>query len=130
MGDSEFFKTAIKDSFHNIKKDILKIQNSIDELKEENSILKNKINFLEKKIKKDNLKKEIVNKIDKNKKNIIKEKIIEMIQFKNSPISYIKEIIVDQQEYCSKASFYRYIEELKKEKKLNQISINKQKVTL
>ena len=57
---------------------------------------------------------EMLNKFKRNKKRLIKNKIIDTIRSKILSIPEIKEIIVDQHKYCSKASFYRYIEELKR----------------
>ena len=55
---------------------------------------------------------ELLKKIKKNRKQILKEKILEIVETKHLTSSEIKDIIVDQARYCSKASFYRYLEEL------------------
>ncbi len=61
----------------------------------------------------DPLQAEVINKFKRNKKRLIKNKILETIKSRILSIPEIKEVIVDQNKYCSKASFYRYIEELK-----------------
>ena len=63
--------------------------------------------------KKDPLKSEFDRKFKKNKKEIIKQKIIETAKLKPIQLADLKYYIVDQLKYCSKASFYRYIEEMK-----------------
>ena len=61
---------------------------------------------------KNKLKTEMLNKIKRNKKTIIKNKILELIETERYSIPEIKEIIVNRDDYCSKATFYRYIKEL------------------
>jgi hypothetical protein len=101
MGEVDILKEQIKELneklsfFQNNQKDIIK--QALEEFT--NS-------------KKDSLKSEFERKFRKNKKEIIKQKILESA--KTTPIlADLKYYIVDQLEYCSKASFYRYIEEMK-----------------
>ena len=70
------------------------------------------------------LEREILKKVEKNKKEIIKNKILELLAIRDMKVSEIKEIIVDQQKYCSKASFYRYFNELKKQERLTEVNLN------
>lgn len=128
MGEIDSLKEVLKESFSKIREDMKKMSSEISSLKKENKELRERINTLEKTREKVSLKKEIMSKFDKNKKNVIKQKIVELIQFKKAPISEIKEIIVDQQGYCSKASFYRYVEELKRDRKVNSITVNDREV--
>ncbi len=58
------------------------------------------------------------------KKAVIKAKILETIQHAPVLLPRLKEIVVDQNKYCSKASFYRYMDELKKEEKADLIMVN------
>ena len=60
----------------------------------------------------DRLKVEVMTKFNRNKKNIIKKKIMDLMD--RLEVAEIKDVIVDQQRYCSKATFYRYVEEIKK----------------
>ena len=60
-----------------------------------------------------NLEKEVMKKFNRSKKDIIKHKILEVVKTQQITIPELKEVIVDQEEYCSKASFYRYLEEIK-----------------
>jgi hypothetical protein len=59
------------------------------------------------------LEKEVMKKFNRSKKDIIKHKILEVVKTQQITIPELKEVIVDQEEYCSKASFYRYLEEIK-----------------
>jgi len=126
MGELEIIKKLLEVNFTSIKKDINTLISEINDLKIENSILKKKISSLEKQ-KKSKLNTEFVSKIEKNKKIIVKQKILEFVDLKK-PIPEIKELIVDLLNYCSKASFYRYIDELKRDGKINTININETEV--
>ena len=59
------------------------------------------------------LKSEVMRKFNKNKKNLVKQKILDIIKTKQIPLADLKFYIVDQLNYCSKASFYRYIDDMK-----------------
>jgi len=102
------------------------------DLKKQIEAITKKIEFLEKQLKhsqkelikqalkefikereEDRLKQEIMRKYRKNRKNIIKQKILETIKLKPMLLEDLKYYIVDQLKYCSKASFYRYIKEMK-----------------
>ena len=63
--------------------------------------------------KSDSLKSEFIRKFNKNKKSLIKQKIIDSLKVKPTNVADLKYYIVDQLKYCSKASFYRYIQEMK-----------------
>ena len=60
------------------------------------------------------------------KKERLKEKILQTIRNENLTGGEVKQKIVDQARLCSKASFYRYVQELKKEGKIESITINNQ----
>lgn len=102
-----------------------------EELKEQVEALKAKISLLElelkasqrsliketiaevlKQKKKDNLKSEIMFKFRRTRQQIIKQKIMDTCSTKQVTVPELKFIIVDQLSYCSKASFYRYLNEM------------------
>ena len=103
----------------------------VEQLKHQIEILSQRIVFLEDNLKnnqkdiikqalqeftkkeKDPLRSELMRKFNKNKKSLIKQKIIEALKTKPTLIADLKYYIVDQLNYCSKASFYRYIAEMK-----------------
>lgn len=62
----------------------------------------------------------------KHKKEVIKQEIVLRLDSTNMPLKELKKEFVDIRKYCSKASFYRYVQELKKELKIEKISINEQ----
>ncbi|MFO7710180.1 MAG: hypothetical protein R6V53_00260 [Candidatus Woesearchaeota archaeon] len=86
-------------------------QELIAMLREENKELKEELRAL-KTQKPQGLQKEVMRKFKRKQKDIIKGKIIEIAQGRDLRIAELKEMIVDDHEYCSKATFYRYIQEL------------------
>jgi hypothetical protein len=70
------------------------------------------------------LEREIVKSVVKNKKTIIKQKILAISSKQRTTSKKVKEIIVDKYRYCSKATFYRYLSELKRHQKIETISVN------
>ena len=60
----------------------------------------------------------------KHKKEIIKQEILLQISTTNIALKELKREFVDRRKYCSKASFYRYVKELKIEQKIGKIVIN------
>jgi len=86
--------------------------------------LKSKDKKVEVKKESNKLQLQMLKKLGKNKKAIIKQKIIDIISARNLSLPELKEIIVDDNSYCSKATFYRYIEELRKNGRLEVIEVN------
>ena len=121
MGDDiDQLKQGLKNSFSNIKEDITSNATKIQELINQNKELKDTINELEDTIKKlvnnqskDLLKEDMLTKIKRNRKEIVKARILELIQTERYSIPEIKDIVVDRDNYCSKATFYRYISDIK-----------------
>ena len=74
--------------------------------------------------KKQALRDDVLRQFDKKRKDIIKHKILELISASQMTLSEIKEVIVDQNSYCSKASFYRYIERMKLRQQIDFVEIN------
>jgi len=133
MGGQEIstIKEGLKNSFQNIKKDMETLQSQeikntqqINEIKDLLKSLIQEVQQLKNNPLKivshnpltnstDKLKQEMLSKVKRNRKGIIKTKILELIETERYSIPEIKESIVDQDNYCSKATFYRYISELK-----------------
>lgn len=67
------------------------------------------------KIQKDNLKEDLIRSYERNRKNIIKQQILTESNKGSYSKVELRDIIVNQKKYCSKASFYRYLEELELE---------------
>ncbi|MCB9358696.1 hypothetical protein H6503_02080 [Candidatus Woesearchaeota archaeon] len=107
MGELEEIKKLLENTLSSMSQNIVSHQQMILQLQKENQELKSMIK------ERDPLKKEVITSYKRNKRRLIKNKILETIKLKQLSIPEIKDIIVDQHNYCSKASFYRYIEELK-----------------
>lgn len=119
-------KKALLESFAKIKEDInklnieiIELRNGYNNLLKENLILREQLN---EKVKE--AVKEALVKSNKQKKNLVKQRILFLAQQKNLTLSEMKEIIVDNEQICSKATFYRYIEKMQKLGLLSQIKIN------
>ena len=76
------------------------------------NLIKEALNEFLNQNKKDSLKSEFDRKFRRSKREIIKQKIIETVKLKQVSLADLKYYIVDQLNYCSKASFYRYIDEM------------------
>lgn len=99
-----------------------KIEVVSEELNKKIAVIENKLDEF-KKPKESAIQHEVIRKLNRNKKEIIKHKILEMLQ-EGTAVAEAKENLVDQQNYCSKATFYRYVDELKLEKKIFAIQVN------
>ena len=118
--DINQLKQGLKNSFDKIKEDITSNTEKIQELVNQNRELKGEIYELKDTIKKlnithnkDLLKEDMLSRIKRNRKGLVKAKIIELVQVERYSIPEIKEIVVDRDNYCSKATFYRYVNELR-----------------
>ncbi|MCK4521771.1 MAG: hypothetical protein KAU20_04295 [Nanoarchaeota archaeon] len=106
MGETELLKKQLKLMAEKIKVLEARLkQNQKDIIKEALLEFTNQKNS--------GLKSEVMRKFNKNKKNLVKQKILDIIKTKQIPLADLKFYIVNQLNYCSKASFYRYIGEMK-----------------
>lgn len=67
---------------------------------------------------------QVMRKVSRNKKSLIKRRIIEIATNEELSLSELKEIVVDEQGLCSKATFYRYFDDLKKKGKLSLVIVD------
>lgn len=67
---------------------------------------------------------QVLRKVDRNRKSIIKKKIISLASTQELTLPELKDILVHDQELCSKATFYRYFEDLKRKGLLNVVIID------
>jgi len=122
-------ENILKEAFTKIRQDIKRQDSGLRDLKEENKELLKEIKSLREEIitmktkGSTKLEKEIMKKFNRSKKDIIKHKILEVMKTQQVTVPELKEVIVDQEEYCSKASFYRYLEEMK-----NLVKVKKNRV--
>jgi len=61
----------------------------------------------------DPLKREVLKRFSRKRRELVKSKIKELIAGRSIELAELKDLIVDSLAYCSKASFYRYMDELK-----------------
>jgi len=111
-------KEILETTFFKLKEDVDISRRQIDVLMDDNRRLREEVSELSRKVESNNedkLKKEVMHKFRRHKKEMIKHKIVETARLKRMTLPELKEIIVDQMGYCSKATFYRYYDELRKE---------------
>ena len=60
----------------------------------------------------DNLKEDLIKSYERNRKDIVKQQILGEATKGNLTKIALRDLVVDQKNYCSKASFYRYMDEL------------------
>ena len=118
MGEIDLLKNQIKE----LSEKIAVFENSIQ--KSQKELIKEALKEFTSQQKKNSLKSEFDRKFKKSKKSIIKQKIVEVIKTKPTHLADLKYYIVDQLNYCSKASFYRYIEEMKEELEIKNDLVN------
>ena len=82
------------------------------------------------KTKNSRLKEEFIRKFEKKRKDMIRQKIVELANTQELTIPEIKERVVDKEEFCSKATFYRYIEKMQNRKEIGFLEINERKILI
>jgi len=136
---------TIAASFSNVKKDMSYHMQLIEELRKENIILRQKIESkktesIDPEILRDMVKKivgdkkesksqshEITIKIDKHSRKAIKDEMLLIVEKRQVTLSELKEMVVDINRYCSKATFYRYYDELRLDNLLEEDNESRQK---
>ena len=66
----------------------------------------------------------LIKNFNKKRKVIISQRILSLSANKNISLPEIKEKIVDDEHLCSKATFYRYVEKLKKKGQIDFVKID------
>ena len=108
------------------------LKNEIELLKKEvvlkDKSYKNEVKKLSKElvgeVKRPSLKTKLIQGFDRNKKRILTKKILDVIAEKQLTLPELKTLVVDELGYCSKASFYRYFEALKKRKLVDFVELD------
>jgi len=134
----------LKESFRRVKGDISRQDEELAKLKAELSSLRNQMDsvlpslletnqLILKRLenieqglgkRKDPIKEQLLNKYSRKRKDVVMAKILELSAQKEYKLSELRTVIVEDLGYSSRASFYRYIELLKKLGRLDSISIN------
>jgi Fe2+ or Zn2+ uptake regulation protein len=131
MGDDQIgeLKHNLKVSFSRMKEDIHFNRQQVEDLLKANKMLLEQIESLKEEIKTirkkpTGLRSELMRGLTRNKRKIIKQRILGLIEQERYSIPELKDIVVDEKNYCSKASFYRYIDELKKLGSIAEVNFN------
>ncbi len=125
----------MKDDIRSNSQQIDEMRNNFGELLKTNRMLLEQIGSLKDEIKAlkerpKGLKTELMRSLARNQKGLIKQKILEMAGEARLSIPELKERIVDDRNYCSKASFYRYIDELKAGGKIDFMSLEGREIVV
>ena len=119
-------KEALKESFSRIKQDIDFLNMEIQALKREKQVLDKELitQIVKETIKNLTPRNSFMQRINKNRKSIILNRIKSLAAQKNLSLSDMRDVIVDQESLCSKATFYRYIDKMKKKGLIDYITID------
>jgi hypothetical protein len=128
-------KHNLKVSFSRMKEDIHFNREQVEDLVKANRMLLEQVSSLKDEIKAlkerpKGLKTELIRSLARNQKALIKQRILELVNQGRFSIPELKERIVDDRNYCSKASFYRYIEELKSGRKIDFLALEGREVVV
>lgn len=127
MNGGDLDRDALKESFSRIKHDIEKLNMEILALKEKQNQKIDKeliVHIVKETLKNLNHRNSFMHRINKNRKSIILNRIKTLASQKNLSLSDLKDIVVDQEVLCSKATFYRYIDKMKKKGLIDYLSID------
>ena len=144
-GDSD--RNSIAKAFSKITGDVAKLSEELNRLKqdhskilEENMALKkqisaNSFSFDIGSIVKETLKhapssNSLMKKFNKKRKSILTVRISNLAMHQNLTLPEIKEIVVDQEALCSKATFYRYVDRMKSRGMLDFVKINEMDIVV
>lgn len=115
--DADEILFHVKRSFEKVRADIKMHEAYIETLRAENQMLKMQLQQLlqqcEQNKKNERLQQEVFHLVKRRNKVFIKQKIQNALATGARSVSELKELIVNREGYCSKASFYRYMEDLK-----------------
>ncbi|MBN1502895.1 hypothetical protein JW930_05090 [Candidatus Woesearchaeota archaeon] len=146
-GEIEELKSNLKESFLKIKEDIAILNQEIYNLKrdyekvlEQNISLRNGLKLDKETVrnivretvndltKKSDFNERLIRKIKRNKRIIIKNRILELADEKKYSLPEMKDVIVDHEKLCSKATFYRYADKLTQENMLSILRIQEKEI--
>lgn len=115
MGDVEEIKEQLAQAIDLFKRTAEQNNSIISSLLADNQRLHQEIEKLKsQKTEKKGMHKELEKRYKRKRKLLVQNRIIEMVRTREYSLPELKDLIVDELEYCSKATFYRYIEEIKR----------------
>ncbi len=132
----EINRDALIESFQKIKEDITRLSRELEEVRRsppaaaltEEQIKKIVMETVAAIGKKDTFSDRMIKKINRSKKAIIRSRVLELASFSNLSVAEMKEIVVDNEHMCSKATFYRYIDRLKARNMISEMQIQERMV--
>ncbi|AJF61865.1 TPA: hypothetical protein HA239_02170 [Candidatus Woesearchaeota archaeon] len=147
-GDSD--RNSIAKAFSKITGDVAKLSEELNRLKQDHSKLLEENMALKKQISansfsfdremigsivKETLKhapssNSLMKKFNKKRKSILTVRISNLAMHQNLTLPEIKEIVVDQEALCSKATFYRYVDRMKSRGMLDFVKINEMDIVV
>ena len=152
MNGGDISRDLLQDSFSRVRADIEKLNNEILLLKKEQKDLIEENFELKKQVNNNGFDKEVITQIiketlkniqTKNKTNdtfikkfnkkrrvITLNRIQALASDNKLSLSEIKEIIVENENLCSKATFYRYVDKLKKRGNINLMNIDDDEIVV
>lgn len=152
MNGGDISRDLLQDSFSRVRADIEKLNNEILLLKKEQKDLIEENFELKKQVNNNGVDKEVITQIvketlkniqTKNKTNdnlirkfnkkrrvITLNRIQTLASDNKLSLSEIKEIIVENENLCSKATFYRYVDKLKKRGNINLMNIDDDEIVV
>jgi GTP cyclohydrolase I len=134
----------IKESFRRVKEDISNHEAELSSLKQEvkglrfqldsvlpsllqtNKQILSRLESIEAGMgrRKDPIKEQMLNKFNRKRKDVVMAKIVELVSQRDYTLAELRGSIVDELGYASRASFYRYIDVLKRLGRLEPLTIN------
>ena len=131
----------IKESFRRVREDFEKRDNELALIKTELNALKQQLipklletnqRILERleelesrlPVKRDVLKEQLLQRYTRKRREIVMDKILEVVAYRELTLPELKTIIVDENSYCSRSSFYRYVDFLRRIKRIEVVEVN------
>lgn len=135
---------AIKESFKRVKEDFERRDLEISRLRQELETLKSQVNSLlpellatnrailkrldsfEARISppRDPLREQVLKSYSKRRKELVMNRILELVAERDLTLSELRGLISEQYKFCSRSSFYRYVERLVALGRLELVNIN------
>ncbi len=124
-GEIALVMDSIRGSFDKIKEELKRLRENNEGVIKENKILKARLDRIEDMVnsplreqkgdddkKRDSLEEEMLSSLKRKRRQVIKGKILSILKSGAMSIPELKHMIVDELSYCSKATFYRYLNEI------------------
>ena len=129
--------SALATAFERIKNDIDDLNKRVQEIENNDGIDYSRIRSIVEETVKEAMKgvqqtkpteNRFITKINRNKKKLIVNRILSLSSGKDKLISEIRDILVYDEELCSRATFYRYLDKLIKRNKIQILEVDEAKI--